>query len=100
VLTKTDLKAIDKIVKKRIREEVEAESQNTKKELGSEMKMNLVRTIAELRELKDRLKNVEIDTRKIQKDLKHTVNFLDKEGLKITKRVDGTEKHLQLPSIS
>lgn len=100
MLTKTDLKAIDKIVKKRIREEVEAESQNTKKELSSEMKMNLVRTLTELRELKDRLKNVEIDIRKIQKDLKYTVDFLDKEGLRITKRVERIEKHLNLEPLS
>ena len=83
MLTKTDFKEIRKI----IREEVE-------------MKMNLVRTLTEVREIKDRLKNVEIKILKIQKDLKYAVNFLDKEGLRISKKVERIEKHLSLEPIS
>ena len=96
MLTKTDLKEIRKI----LREEVEAESQNIKEELQADMKMNLVRTLTEIRELKDRMKNLEIGVRKIQKDLKYAIDFLDKEGLKITKRVDRIEEHLNLDPIS
>jgi len=96
MLTKTDLKEIRKI----IREEVETEVQNAKNELESEMKMNLVRTLSEVRDIKDRLKNAEIKLSKIQKDLKNAINFLDKEGLKIQKRVEIIEKHLSLEPIS
>jgi len=96
MLTKTDLKEIRKL----IREEVESESQNVKDELQAEMKMNLVRTLTEIREVKDRLKNVEIKINKIQKDLKYSVNFLDKFGLNIQKRVERIEGHLRLPPIS
>lgn len=96
MLTKRDLKEIRKI----LREEVEAESQNIKEELQADMKMNLVRTLTEIRELKDRMKNLEIGVRKIQKDLKYAIDFLDKEGLKITKRVDRIEEHLNLDPIS
>ena len=66
MLTKTDLKEIKKIV----REETEAESENTKNELLSEMKMNMIRTVEELRELNTRNKNLEIKINKIQKDIK------------------------------
>ena len=91
MLTKTDLKEIRKL----IREEVESESQNVKDELQAEMKMNLVRTLTEIREVKDRLKNVEIKINKIQKDLKYSVNFLDKFGLNIQKRVERIEGHFR-----
>ena len=96
MLTKTDLKEIRKL----IREEVESESQNVKDELQAEMKMNPVRTLTEIREVKDGLKNVEIKINKIQKDLKYSVNFLDKFGLNIQKRVERIEGHLRLPPIS
>lgn len=96
MLTKTDLEEVRKI----IREEVETESQNAKEELQADLKMNMVRTVSELREIKDRLKNLEIKVNKIQKDLKYAVNFLDKEGLKISKRVARIEADLGLPSTS
>ena len=96
MLTKADFKEIRKI----IREEAEAEVENVKVELQAEMKMNLIRTLTEIREAKDRLKNVEIKINKIQKDLKYSINFLDKFGLKTQSRVDRIEKHLNLPPIS
>ena len=52
------------------------------------MKMNLVRTLSEVREVKDRLKNIEIKVNKIQKDLKYSVDFLDKMDLKTQKKLD------------
>lgn len=64
------------------------------------MKMSLVRILSEVREVKDRLKNVEIEINKIQKDLKYVVNFLDKEFLKVVKRVERIEKHLHLEPVS
>ena len=96
MLTKTDLKEIRKIV----REEVETESENIKNEVQAELKMNLIRTLSEVREVKDRLKNVEIKINKIQKDLKYSINFLDKFGLKIQSRVNRIEKHLGLEPLS
>lgn len=45
MLTKEDFNHIRKI----IREEIETESQNIKDELQTEMKMNMVRTVSELR---------------------------------------------------
>lgn len=50
------IKAYLKEIRKVIREEVEAESQNAKEELQVDLKMNLVRTLTEVRDLKDRLK--------------------------------------------
>ena len=96
MLTKTDLSQIRKV----IREEVETESQNIKEEIQADIKMSLVRISGELHRIQDRLKNVEIKINKIQKDLKYAVNFLDKESLKIQKRVERIEKHLKLEPIS
>ena len=39
MLTKTDLQAIDRIVKKRVREEIEVEIQNVKDDLQADIKM-------------------------------------------------------------
>ena len=96
MLTKTDLSQIRKI----IREEVETESQNIKDEIQADIKMSLVRISGELHRIQDRLKNVEIKINKIEKDLKYAVNFLDKESLKIQKRVERIEKHLKLEPLS
>lgn len=96
MLTKSDLKEIRNI----IREETEAESQNIKTELQSDAKMNFVRLMGEIRSLNDRIKNIEIDIRKIQKDLKYAVNFLDKESLAITRRVEKIEKRLDISPLS
>ncbi|OGM31488.1 hypothetical protein A2630_03625 [Candidatus Woesebacteria bacterium RIFCSPHIGHO2_01_FULL_44_10] len=96
MLTKTDLSQIKKIV----RAEVEAEGQNIRDELQGDIKMAQIRITTEIRGVKDRLKNLEIKTTKIQKDLKTAVNFLDKEELKVTKRVKRIEAHLRLAALS
>ena len=96
MLTKADLKEIRKI----IREEVENEVQNTKDELQADQKMNLIRIVTEIRGVENRLKNLEIRITKVQKDLKYTINFLDKEGLKVIKRIERIEEHLHLPPLS
>lgn len=96
MLTKADLKEIRKIV----REEVEAEAEHIKDEIHADVKMSLVRISGELNQIKDRLKNLEIKVNRIQKDLKYAVNFLDKEGLRVQKRVDRVEKHLGLAPLS
>lgn len=100
MLTKTDLQAIDRIVKKRVREEIEVEIQNVKNDLQADIKMSQIRILGEINNIKDRLKNVEIKINKIQKDLKYAVNFLDKEFLNTQKRVERTEKHLGLEPLS
>jgi len=81
MLANKDLTQIRKIM----REETEAESENLKTELLSEMKMSRMRIQNELAKLDTRLKNLEISNRKIQKDLKLTISFLDKENIKAVK---------------
>ena len=90
MLNKTDLSQIKKIV----REEVEAEGENIRSEINSEIKLAGMRTTTELQEVNTRLKNLEITTRKIQKDLAKTSDFLDRENLRTVKRVRIIEKHL------
>ena len=91
MLTKADLKEIQKIVevvtKRIIREEIEAEIEVLKDELQSDIKMAQIRIQGDVRELTDKIKNLEIQIRKPRKDLKTTTDFLDKEGLITVKRV-------------
>ncbi len=89
MLAKGDLTSIRKV----IREEVEAESEN----LQGEIKMSQLRIMSRIGRVEDRLKNIEIKTSKIQKDVKTAVNFLDKEELKTSQRVERIEEHLHLP---
>jgi len=100
MLTKVDLAEIKKIIKEVVREELETEIQNVKNDLQSEMKMNLIRTLSEIKDVKDRLKNLEIKINQIQKDLKFSVDFLDKVGLSFQSRMNKIEKHLGLESVS
>lgn len=100
MLTKTDLSQIKKLV----REEVEAEGENTRSEIMSEIKLAGMRTATELREVNTRLKNLEIktmriekDVKKVQRDLRKTSDFLDRENLKTVKRVQKIEEHLDFP---
>lgn len=92
MLTKNNLFQIRKLV----RDEIEAEAENIKTDLGSEIKLVGIRTSRGLDEIKNRLKNLEILARKTQKDLKSVTNFLDKENLKTLKRVERIETHLHL----
>lgn len=93
MLTKNDLSQIKNIV----REEVEAEGENIRSEINGEIKLAGIRTTTELQEVNTRLKNLEITTRKIQKDLAKTSDFLDRENLKTVKRVRKIEEHLGFP---
>jgi hypothetical protein len=72
MLLKSDLKEIRNI----LREEIKAEAQNVEEGLQAEMKINLVRILSEVRKVKDRLKNIEIKTDEMQKDLAITLEYL------------------------
>lgn len=71
MLTRTDLKSIDTLLDKKFD--------------------------VKLKPIEKKLTNLEITTRTIQKDLKQTSNFLDKESLKTVKRVRIIEEHLGFP---
>lgn len=70
MLTKTDLQAIDKLVSKRIREEIEAEGRNIRDELKSDIISSRIRIQQEIRDLADRIKNLEIRINSLGKDIK------------------------------
>ena len=48
--------------------------------------------------LSKQLKSIKLDLSKIKKDTSYTVNFLDREQLKLGERVKKIEKHLELPT--
>jgi hypothetical protein len=104
MLTKVDLKEIQKIVeivtKRTTREEIEAEIEVLKDELQSDIKMAQIRIQGDVRELADRIKNLEIQIRKLRNDLKTTTDFLDKEGLMTIKRVRRIEEELHLEPLT
>jgi len=93
MLTKTDLNQIRKVV----REEVEGESKSLKEELQGEIKLVRIEIQKDIRALTNRIKNLEIVTNKIQKDIKSIINFFDKEFLRLRKRVEKVEEHLNIP---
>lgn len=105
MLTKNDLSEISKLVrretKRTVREEVEAEGERIRSEVGGEIKLAGIRTTTELREVNTRLKDLEIKTTRVEKgvkklrsDLKNSADFLDRENLKTVKRVQTIETHL------
>jgi|SRR3989304_7169461 len=92
MLTKNDLTLIRKI----IREEVESEVQSAKEELNHNITMLKIHFASEFKEVNDKLKNLDIRTRKIQKDLDTTIDFFDKDFLKLRKRVEILEENPNL----
>lgn len=97
MLTKGDLGQLEKLTRSIVREEIEAEGDNIRTDLGGEIKLTGIRIASELREVNSRLKNLEISTTKLSKDLKLTSNFLDKENLRAVKRIRKIEEHLNIP---
>lgn len=77
MLTKNDLSQIRKIV----REEVEVESKSSKEDLRGEIKLARIEIQGDIRQLAERVKN------------------LDQEYLKLRKRIGRLEEHLGLPSL-
>jgi len=94
MLTKNDFLQIRKIV----RREIEAESKSLQDDLLGEIKLSRIEIQKDIRELKSRIKNLEITTNKIQEDIKKFVGFFDEEYLQARKRVERLESHLNLPS--
>ncbi len=96
MLTKSDLSAIREVT----REEVENEAKATRDELKSDILTSRMRVQSDILELKDRIKNLEIRTTRMHQDLKEEikmgVNFLDRDNVKTTKRVEKIENHLGL----
>jgi len=96
MLTKQDLKQIKTIV----RDEVVSESETTQRRLTAEIKLTRMKIQEDLDSLKDRVKNLEILTGKIDKKLDEHFNFLDKEHLGLVKRVKRIETHFNIQPIA
>lgn len=110
MLTKTDLDQLEKVVRKIVREEVEAESKNIKDDLEHEIKTANLHIRRSMQELEDRMKNLEIrmlsseneikglrkDVRKLQKDVSVAIDVFNVEDTSLAKRVSKIEDHLSL----
>ncbi len=86
MLTKNDLKEIDKVVTKRIRKEVPAM-------IRKEVPVMIRKEVAPL---KQDINSVKSDVAQIRKDMKVIITFFDREYLELRKRVDRIEEHLGL----
>lgn len=53
----------------------------------------------DLKSIKIDLKTLKKDAKKIKKDTKYTVDFLDKNMIKLHKRTERIEEHLDLPPV-
>lgn len=95
MLTKTDLSQIRKVV----REEVESESKSLSEDLQGEIKLARIKIQNDIYTLANRVKNLELVTSKVQKDIKSIVRFFDKEYLQVRKRIKQIEDHLHLSAI-
>lgn len=97
MLTPDDLKKLRSL----IREELENEISIAKDDLKSDIAMSKIRIQGDIRDLKDRIKSLEIRTTKnhaeVRKEIREVLNFLDKQDVTIQKRVKKVEEHLNLP---
>lgn len=104
MLTKSDLSQIKKLIqeetRKIVREEVEVELDDFKSSLTAELKLTRMRIEGEIGQLSNRVKNLEIASRRIEKKLDKAIDFLDRDIMNTLKRVERIETHLKLPSIS
>ncbi len=98
MLTKSDLEQIRHIV----REEIENEVTVAKDDIQTDLTMSKVLIQENIDQVKDRVKNIEIKTTRMHKELKGEIrlvtNFLDKENVKTLKRVVKIENHLGISS--
>ena len=96
MLTNGDLKQIRKV----IREEVEAEVDNAKKSLKNDIVMSRIKIQNNIGELSDRMKNLEIGQKsldkkldQIQEDISEILTAVDKRQTSLEKRVLVLEEH-------
>lgn len=99
-LTKSDLTEIKKIVKEVVRDEIGNETKSINDSLSADITLSRIRIQEEIRELTDRIKNLEIRLSKMHKELKEEIkivsHFLDKENLKAVRRIEKIEDHLRI----
>lgn len=99
MLTKNDLSQIEKVMRKVAREEIENEAQATRDELGGDIVSLKVSLFSELREIKDRIKNLEIRVTKVHADLKKEIrkffDFHDEDLKHVKKRLDVVENKIE-----
>ncbi|MBI2032448.1 MAG: hypothetical protein HYT09_02260 [Candidatus Levybacteria bacterium] len=91
MLTKMDLEQLGKLVRKVVREEVEAEVKDATHTLGSDIRASRMQVQHDISELDDRMKNVEIRVDGSDKNVNLIIGQLDK----IDERLIGVEKDVK-----
>lgn len=106
MLDPKDLESIEKLLDKRdkktrriVREEIEAESENIRSELSSDILNTKAHLSNEINGVRLLAKNIQIKTTKVLKNQEKMDKFLDKEHMYTVRRVDRVESHLELPPL-
>jgi len=110
-MQKSDVNQIGKLVRKIVREEIETEIKDSTRTLENQIRLSRMQIQNDINELDDRMKNVEIRTdsvgkdvkdikkrvRKIEKTVDIVARLYDAQDVKLAKRVTRIEHHLDLP---
>ena len=94
MLTNTDLKEIDKVVTKRVKNEVNP----LKKDINT-IKSDVYKVWNEVGLMKKDVKTIKFDVSQVRKDVKVISSFFDREYLELRKRVDRIEEHLGIATM-
>lgn len=108
MLTKTDLSQIRKVV----REEVEAESKTTRTDIEYELKRVRMELSLRLDKIEDHLKDISIKTSRLESeigkikkdiisikaDINSVIGYADENHIRLRKRGEKIEEHLELLS--
>lgn len=88
------------IIRKILREEIESEAENITSKLQSEMKMFRIEIQSDIRDLTDRIKNLEIVARNLQKDIKKQTSLVLSLDNFFAPRIKRLEEKANLPTLS
>ncbi len=94
MLTKQDLNAIGNLIELKFESKLE-EKLESKLEEKLESKLEL-----KLLPIRNDIKNLQKDVKKLRKDLTTTINFFDNNNLKLQNQIDQTRKHVGLEEVN
>lgn len=98
MLTKNDFTLLEKLVRKVVREEVANESEAIRDDIRGDIVSLKISLFSELREVKDRIKNLEIRLTKVRDELKAEIrkffDFHDEDITKMKKQISKLEKQV------
>lgn len=96
MLTKTDFAKFKKLIK----EEIVSAVEDSNLSLRAELKLTRMQIQTDIRTLSGRIKNLEQQSKKLDKKVDKVIDFFDHEHLELVHRVKRLESHLNLPTLA